>query len=385
MKKTLLFVLAIFTLALNAQTKLLSAVYESYNGSTYTNSGGFNYEYDGNNRLVKENSLNWNGSNFENSYETSYTYNANNKLTQSIEKQWNSANAVFVNSYREIITYDGSGKIIENVSQDWNGSQWVDAYKVEITYTGNNFDIVYFYEWNGSQWIRDGRSNATYNANNKLSEFLNYDGGNPNYVLSDRDLLTYNTNNQVLTEITETWDNNAWTEDSRNTFEFDGTGNLTVKTENWEATNQYRYEYTYDTAAQMSSFAHPFTDKSGIDYVFESFPYVNKVLTEIEYRYDTPTTYSLRGRTTYNYNNLITLSSQNIANKPIALYPNPASNHIEISGINQNQKFTVYSVTGIKAMEGLAKANEKLEINSLANGLYLLKLEQGNTIKFIKE
>ncbi|WP_452218662.1 T9SS type A sorting domain-containing protein [Lacinutrix undariae] len=71
-------------------------------------------------------------------------------------------------------------------------------------------------------------------------------------------------------------------------------------------------------------------------------------------------------------------------NNPI-IYPNPSKNFIQISGLKKNEKYTIYNIIGTQIKNGMVTNNDKIDIQSQPNGLYFLKFENGNTIKFIKE
>ena len=67
------------------------------------------------------------------------------------------------------------------------------------------------------------------------------------------------------------------------------------------------------------------------------------------------------------------------------LYPSPSSDFIQVSGLTATENYSIYNVLGNEVDSGAIFANKKIEVANLANGIYFLKLEKGNTIKFIKE
>lgn len=80
-----------------------------------------------------------------------------------------------------------------------------------------------------------------------------------------------------------------------------------------------------------------------------------------------------------------TLSTTNFTQNKVAIYPNPATDFITLSNLNKSQNYTVYNVLGKKVLSGTANKNQQINTQNLTNGLYFLQLEQGNTVKFIKE
>lgn len=84
--------------------------------------------------------------------------------------------------------------------------------------------------------------------------------------------------------------------------------------------------------------------------------------------------------------NTANLSTDDIEfDKTIRIYPNPSTEFIQVSGLSETESYLVYSVLGTEITSGIISNNEKIDIKNYSNGLYFLKLENGNTIKFIKE
>lgn len=68
----------------------------------------------------------------------------------------------------------------------------------------------------------------------------------------------------------------------------------------------------------------------------------------------------------------------------LKLYPNPTTDYIQISNLNTTENFKVYNVLGSEVISGQVSQNEKIDIHNLSNGMYLLMLDSGETMKFLK-
>jgi|AntRauMFilla1563_2_1112583.scaffolds.fasta_scaffold00149_10 hypothetical protein len=70
----------------------------------------------------------------------------------------------------------------------------------------------------------------------------------------------------------------------------------------------------------------------------------------------------------------------------VAIYPNPANDHITISASNSLiEQVTVYSILGTQLMSYNANSiEESIDVSSLATGTYLLKVQANNTTKTMK-
>ena len=70
----------------------------------------------------------------------------------------------------------------------------------------------------------------------------------------------------------------------------------------------------------------------------------------------------------------------------VSIYPNPTSNQLYFKGINQNFDLTINNILGKNVLTVSQNINEALDISSLANGVYFLKIEDLNqTFKIIKQ
>ncbi|MEO9077487.1 MAG: T9SS type A sorting domain-containing protein [Gelidibacter sp.] len=81
----------------------------------------------------------------------------------------------------------------------------------------------------------------------------------------------------------------------------------------------------------------------------------------------------------------LSLGDFQVTNSAIRLFPNPASTSIKISGLTREENYSIYNIMGSKITHGKISNNQRMSIQHLSNGLYLLKFDDGNTIKLIKE
>lgn len=401
MKKITLLMLIVFTMTTHAQNKLLSSIYESYFNNAWSVSSGNNYVYDSNNNLTAETYLSWDSSNnaWKISSKSTYTYNASNKVTEEIyQSSWNTPNNTLENTWKTTYTY-AAGRLTESVGYNWENANWVLNYKLVITYNANNLlDSYINYSWDGTQWVNDERYTFTYNANNKVASDIGEEWASSQWVNKYKSLYNYNSNNKIISQIRADWDvfNSMWVANGNKTeYEWDAAGNRTQEVEysttNIGTLNQYKSEYTYDTFNLMTNFAHPFKDKTGLDYFFNEFPYVNKVQGENSYSYNAQTSsFNLNGRTTYNYNAAIALSTPTIdkATANITFYPNPTTDFLNIQNPSKVaiDKVFVTDLTGKKVLEQ-NNANQ-VNVANLAKGLYVVEAFSGEekwVIKFVKE
>lgn len=72
----------------------------------------------------------------------------------------------------------------------------------------------------------------------------------------------------------------------------------------------------------------------------------------------------------------------------VSIYPNPTSNALTITGIENAQFFSIYNIIGKEVKTGKITSNNTIDVNQLKKGVYFLKLKGKNityTKKFIKQ
>jgi hypothetical protein len=367
MKKiTLLMLIALITSTTQAQNKLLSSTDEYYDGDlkAWVASYGSNYQYDSNNNVIEEISLSNSNGVWKNSYKDTYNYNANNKVTEAYGYQWNNLTNLFDLEWKTTYKYVNN-RLTEMEELQWNGTAWESEEKSTVTYNNNLPNVITGRFLENGQWYED-RTTFTFNANNKLISEVVESLLGAQWVNKYKTLYTYNANNKLVLSREANWDdfNQEWkTNGEKDETEWDAVGNKTSETGYYNNTSNRR-EYTYETTMLMSSFAHPFKDKTGFDYFEERFPYVNKLLSE--------TSNGGNSRTTYNYNSAITLSTKTneIDSKKIAIYPNPTNATITVSEDINNLE--VFDIAG-KKVKAFPTPSTSFDVSNLKKGVYFLK------------
>lgn len=82
--------------------------------------------------------------------------------------------------------------------------------------------------------------------------------------------------------------------------------------------------------------------------------------------------------------NTLSIDDLNFENK-FSIFPNPSSDFITVSNLKSNESYLIVNQLGQKVKKGIISNNEKIDIRNFTNGLYFLKFDNGNSIKFIKQ
>ncbi len=69
----------------------------------------------------------------------------------------------------------------------------------------------------------------------------------------------------------------------------------------------------------------------------------------------------------------------------VVLYPNPSSNYIHISGLTKTENYRIYNTLGAEIAKGEVANKAAIDIQNLSSGMYFLKFENANVLKFNKK
>lgn len=68
----------------------------------------------------------------------------------------------------------------------------------------------------------------------------------------------------------------------------------------------------------------------------------------------------------------------------VSLYPNPANDKIRIEGLEGEHEISIFNAMGMKVMAGTLQDEGEIHIDELSAGLYLLRIDEKYTMRFVK-
>ena len=387
MKRRLILTTILLVVTTSNAQNIKSSITKSYEDNSYINQEGKNYEYDDKGNLISESFFDWddNDSGWIPAIKNLYTYNSNDKITKKLTQKRGGNQSQFVDDSQQIYTYNSESTV--KISQEWKNGDWENLQQTTVSYNDNKLTEAILEKWKDGTWINDVRNTTTY-TDDKLTQTLTEKFSNGGYVYDYKVTFTYDSNHKKTTH-NKKWNGATWDDDVTKQYFLDQAGNRTSETFISSSNDNYRIEYSYDASSFLEDFYHPFEEKTGFDYFFEDFPYVNKIISQttlgynpLTEKYDVPSS-----RITYDYENaIIPLSTQNFEGvNNVNVYPNPSSEFILISGLHKNENIKIYDVLGKVVKEKIVVPNQKIDIQDLNNGIYFLKIENRHTLKLVKK
>lgn len=379
MKKITLFCFLIFAVNIYSQTQLLSELEEvDIGGGNWINSSGINYTYE-NNNLKTETDLFWTGTSWEISGKTTYSYNANNKATEEVYQSYNTSSSMYENEDRVVFTYNGNGDLSKIEGYIWDTGAWSIESMSTLAYTGTTLTGGFSEDYDGSNWVNTFQSTLSY-VDGNISQIIEeeWNATIVDWELDGRDTFTYDGNDKISSVVYDNRNGAVWEESFTVTYVLDGNGNRTSETETYSGGGAFITTYAYDTSALMSSFDNPFADYNGLEYLYEDFPYFNKILSA---------TSTNSFRIIYDYNNVLSVNEElNKREVSLEIFPNPSTDYVTVKSSETIDFITVFNALGSKI---ISTKDKKISVSHLPKGIYLMNisLDNGSTLvkKIIKD
>lgn len=356
MKSLLLFSISMLcTLLTFSQTIYKLDAIETYEWDDISNPAGWNQQ-------LTQNYTYANGGNKETNilalsfpesdkiYQNNKTYNNNNDITVNTTQYWNSSSMKWEDSSQEIYTYYAGTRNVKDITT-YNYSVGYNTYKILYEYSGNDlikmitqignagglvnedkYDYTYVSgipatevesSWVGGVWQQEERSVATYTSGKRTVEVFKYVGGNWASTPFERYITTYS--GTLETELLwQTLQNGNWVNEDLEVNEYDANGNKTT---------------------------HTFSIWNGLDW-------------EPGYR------------ELFSYSVAAPLGIDDFQDENFKIFPNPASDVINITASVAIDKIEMFNILGKKVLTTFG--TKQLNVENFNSGIYVLKVYSDN-------
>ena len=201
---------------------------------------------------------------FINSSKTECIYDINNNLTLKITYSWDTTLSIWVDSWKREYAYNSNGFITFTAQYLWNNG-WEGHWKNEYEYDLNNNlskDSRYWWGWDGITytWTPNTKYEYSYdnNNNNNILSKTGFIPSSPSasgisFQLFQKDVYSYNTNNQQIEQINSFWDSTtqSWVNSSKTESEYINSQINERISYSWDSISSiwnstYKTEYLYN-------------------------------------------------------------------------------------------------------------------------------------------
>jgi hypothetical protein len=199
---------------------------------------------------------------FINSSKTECIYDINNNLTLKITYSWDTTLSIWVDSWKREYAYNSNGFITFTAQYLWNNG-WEGHWKNEYEYDLNNNlskDSRYWWGWDGITytWTPNTKYEYSYDNNNNILSKTGFIPSSPSasgisFQLFQKDVYSYNTNNQQIEQINSFWDSTtqSWVNSSKTESEYINSQINERISYSWDSISSiwnstYKTEYLYN-------------------------------------------------------------------------------------------------------------------------------------------
>ncbi|WP_084647702.1 T9SS type A sorting domain-containing protein [Gelidibacter mesophilus] len=290
---------------------------------------------------------------------TNYTYESS-QIKSETTQSYNPNTTAYINSTRILYAYSDSN-LTNETKQNWNSgaNTWTDSSRKLYEYSGINLIKETEQEWNAGAkaWINDEVTEIAYDSSGKMIQTIirEWDSDLNKWEFDERITYTY-TVDMITEAINEEYENGAWKLDARTLITYNNglaTEVLYQERRGSEWINEDRSLTTFDTNGNATIIIIEEWDET--DKVWEPESKIER-----DYSLVKPFTLSVP---TFNMENF-------------KVFPNPATDIINVSSVLKVDKMELYDVLGKKVKSSVI--DNLIRTDDLKSGLYVLKVYQND-------
>jgi hypothetical protein len=309
-------------------------------------------------------------------------YNANNLPEERTLQSWSAATQSWVNDEWEQVEYNNENLVTQRTISLWDQGQWQFSELLEYEYDNQN-RITQLNEsvWdtNTMDWRLNNQKLFEYddNANSTTETNYVYDYPSDGMLPYDRLIMFYDSEDNVITRFEEMY-TTEWYPVSQENFTYDGQANLIegivslpiMGSDAYEPSE--RFTRSYDLAFGPDQLVVP------VDEIFSG----NKIIDETNDVFNTSSgEWDPSRQTIFYYSEAIGLSTGEIDGVHVAVYPNPAS---QILNVTLEADFPVwmnlYAADGRLVLQRqLLQETSAIDISKIASGKYTYTIDMDDS------
>jgi hypothetical protein len=333
----------------------------------------------------------------EEKYEDSW--NENRKLTRETFYQKDTATGEWISVNRSDYAYDANNNRTEYIYYYWDltAGQFLPAIRIDYTCDANGNDtLATAYGWHPdiSQWVLTNKSEFAWDANNNLSSETDKYLDNDTWYTDILQEYAYNEAGQKIqftftgyskeTHTPYSGTRTYYSYDAAGNMILSGTDNLDISSGLWK--NQSKYEVSYDAAGRdtmnsLYSWDNDKSDWTGIQKNETSYDENGNITLTVQSDWDAnANNWKFSSRQKYYYSVHSLTPVDQVREKSVRIYPNPASDDVVFdgNGINGYTTVELFDMNGRKVMQVQLSENRTVSVRNLPDGLYLYHIHSGN-------
>ena len=352
--------------------------FESYTwiaGIYFMGSTKYENTYNSDKEVLTKTVYQWDilSSNWKYSTKSENAYDVNKNLISTIDYSRDNNLNVWNESTKTEFYYDVNNILITeiNSNRDILTPNWINVTKDEHKVNSIGKDtLVLEYNWdnNSSIWSISSKTRYLYDSNNNLTGFENWDWNSDTgtWVGVAKLELVLNSNKMLLSSVTYMWDSGTST--------WKGFAKTTVS---YYPNNLEQFMITYKPNGNS------WLENTESESIYDGN---NNKTIENSYNWNLVTSSWDKIQVSNYYYSLNSTFNPFLIQTEIAVYPNPVSNELQITGLIANSDIVILDMSG-KIVYSQKYSGKTIDVSTLTNGIYFLQITNISgraNYKFIK-
>ncbi|MCR6638501.1 MAG: DUF3836 domain-containing protein [Sporocytophaga sp.] len=315
-------------------------------------------------------------------------FELNDSITTSYYWDFNQSIWIIAGQSKSKTESNNEGDIVSRSQYSRSNSEesWEPGTRTEFYYNsaGNILsESIFRWDPNSPQWAPSQKNEYTYNEfGNELSISRSvWNATSSQWELYNKKEKVYDENQNIITEIFSSYsiNNLKWTNEVKYEYTYDENGNGILRLDfewdltsnNWKEIPSSKLEFTYDLTVLAEDIIMPVQNMPGKNKQVSAF------LTNYNIFDESYPIYFY-----YSDDVVSGLPSVSKSDSNIIIYPNPASDFIQLKNFPNTSNISLLDITGRTFNFNLV--DDKIDISSLNPGIYTLFIDQ-NAYKILKK
>ncbi len=316
-----------------------------------------------------------------------YVY-SNGLLSKMILSSWDEDLNVWELSMKDELTYDDHSNAILFIAYSWSGTEYVNAYKEEISYDDQYIKEIIAFIWGAYKegWEAYFKEEFSYDNNwNTILEMQSVADVDV-WMDVDKTEMTYDGDKMTLSVHSTSYAYGEWTFEDKEGISYDENGNPTV-----DSTYKWQYESWELDTKDVFTFNDAYTTEELL-LPFEWDYYYNHMLIEVDEYYWGFTSWGVEDFQFimhYSEKNIDAIAEMSLGD--VSVYPNPTNGvfTLKIDNEYRNTDIAIIDLNGRKIYSEMisnqaSEVVKTIDLTTYGAGFYLLRITQGDKTSYKK-
>ena len=377
----------------DGNNNLLSYTMQYSDGGILLNNLKFIFQYDLDNRLIKESNMIWydTDSSWHHGRQYSYSYDSRGNLISMLDQYWNQT--YFMDISRDTYTYDTRNNMLTHLYEQCYNTTWYNYSKKTCTYDSrNNLLSEIYQQWLNATWNNHIRHAYTYNQYNNKTSALEQYWINNSWENEYRSIYTYDSANNLICDLVSQWNWSYWDTAYQTVYSYDITGNkLQELSQRWygywadELLDSYTYDQRYNLLTESYQFWNGgvWTNRLYRESTYDAND-IKK--SNVQLVWNDSGTVLISGDTTHFYYHAVIGVDELISLIDFSVYPNPATDQLYLEFKQSSSKILtvyLYDIAGKSVLPPMViekyagQTRTGIPVYDIPSGSYILTISDG--------